>query len=216
MLSKKNVSVHRGCGLGASGVIPGVLTKWRRPKINRVETRNRRNGRGTAFAITTARRATTVSLPTVTFVCQSASFASKQLGARRFDGGCRPAVIEVAGHPPHACGHLRKVNRPSLRARRRGHEHDRLRSTFHQNGAASSRGCSPSTDTRLRQALAPQPQASDRCSKAGCYGFSGDTATETDDVELRRQALPPCPTAERDATKDARTQRNRPWLRRWY
>jgi len=83
------------------------------PEINGVQAGNRRDRRGAAggdhdgptrveLLASNDDRAQTVEFP----------FTSKEPGSGCFERGSRPAVIEVACHPQHACRDLGEVDRP--------------------------------------------------------------------------------------------------------
>ena len=90
-------------------------------------------------------------------------FTAKEPGAGRLHRGGRPAVVEVACHPQHACGDFGKVDGPFHARGGEDDARDRPRSTFRLSEARSWKARSPSTGTRRPRALARQPRASARC-----------------------------------------------------
>ena len=158
------------------------------PELDRVEPGNGGIAALLPFATTTARRATSCSPPTST-VRGSVSLPSprKSVAPVASNRRRRPAVVEVARHPQHALRHLRKVDAPSPRARRRG------------AGAAGLAQRFAGTKQRLRRHAAPvralaadelpldHRQRQPAVVKAGGDRFTSDAAAETHDVELLDQ-----------------------------
>ena len=114
-------------------------------------------------------------------------FASKEPGPGRLHRGGRPAVVEVACHPQHACRDLGKVDGPF---HARGGEDARaigLAQRFARAKQGLGRHAAPVRALAADQLSLDDRQRQPAVLKARRDRFSGDATAETHDVKLLGQ-----------------------------